>query len=218
MRFEPRVVAGCPSRPRSRAPAPRHPQRRTGGRLRGNIAAEYVEHATALFAPQASGKVHGPTVVRETVNWLRAQFPDLQLTILAIVAGDDIVAARALPRHESRQARRRVFAPPTGRPFSPGTEPLVPGRERPATRTLGDQRRPHGDASTRRRQTWQRELSRPTMPIGARDIHSLGRPVGECCGRLRGKPRAAPAATAAAHRRLSQRSDCVLRTPRAWAR
>ena len=35
MRFEPRVVAGCPSRPRSRAPAPRHPQRRTGGRLRG---------------------------------------------------------------------------------------------------------------------------------------------------------------------------------------
>jgi hypothetical protein len=33
--------------------------------------------------------------------------------------------ARALPRHESRQARRRVFAPPTGRPFSAGTEPLV---------------------------------------------------------------------------------------------
>ena len=62
------------------------------------IAAEYVEHATALFAPHASGKVHGPTVVRETVNWLRAQFPDLQLTILAIVAGDDIVAGRVHSR------------------------------------------------------------------------------------------------------------------------
>ena len=59
------------------------------------IAAKYVEHATAPFASQASGKVHGPTVVAETVNWLRAQFPDLQLTILAIVAGNDIVAYSA---------------------------------------------------------------------------------------------------------------------------
>lgn len=49
------------------------------------------------FASQASGKVHGPTVVAETVNWLHAQFPRLQLTILAIVAGNDIVAYSAIP-------------------------------------------------------------------------------------------------------------------------
>lgn len=61
------------------------------------IAAKYVEHATAPFASQASGKVHGPTVVAETVNWLHAQFPRLQLTILAIVAGNDIVAYSAIP-------------------------------------------------------------------------------------------------------------------------
>ena len=48
---------------------------------------------------------HGPTVVAETVNWLRAQFPDLQLTILAIVAGNDIRRIFGDPDRPQRRAR-----------------------------------------------------------------------------------------------------------------
>ena len=42
---------------------------------------------------------------------------DLPLTILAIVAGDDIVAGRVTPAAPIWPARRRVLAPPTGRPL-----------------------------------------------------------------------------------------------------
>jgi len=40
------------------------------------------------------GRVHGPLHARETVDWLRTQFPDLEMTIEAIVADDDTVAVR----------------------------------------------------------------------------------------------------------------------------
>jgi predicted ester cyclase len=44
----------------------------------------------AIFAP---GAVEGPAHAREVVEWLRSQFPDLRMTVEAIVAEGDMVAA-----------------------------------------------------------------------------------------------------------------------------
>ena len=52
------------------------------------IAEDYVEHAVAPFSRESPGRVHGPTHQRGVVEWLRAQYPDLEMTILAIVADD----------------------------------------------------------------------------------------------------------------------------------
>ena len=56
------------------------------------MADEYLEHAVAPFGREEPGHVHGPTHAREVVEWLRAQFPDLTMTIESIVADDDTVA------------------------------------------------------------------------------------------------------------------------------
>lgn len=50
------------------------------------IAEDFVEHAAAPFAPSAPGRVHGPQAMRGVAERLLAQFPDLQMTIEAIVA------------------------------------------------------------------------------------------------------------------------------------
>lgn len=39
------------------------------------MAEEFVEHAAAPFAPSAPGKVNGPQAMRQTAEWLLAQFP-----------------------------------------------------------------------------------------------------------------------------------------------
>jgi predicted ester cyclase len=58
------------------------------------LAADYLEHAIAPFGTEEPGRVHGPTSVRTTAAWLRAQFPDLVLSVLATVAEGDLVAVR----------------------------------------------------------------------------------------------------------------------------
>ena len=56
------------------------------------VGVDFVEHALAPFGREAPGAVHGPRHMRETVAWLLAQFPDLRMSIDAIVADDDLVA------------------------------------------------------------------------------------------------------------------------------
>jgi predicted ester cyclase len=54
----------------------------------------FSEHAAAPFAATAPGKVHGPTAMRGTAEWLLGQFPDLSIRIESIVADEDMVAVR----------------------------------------------------------------------------------------------------------------------------
>lgn len=57
------------------------------------MADEYIEHAIAPFGTEAPGTVHGPMHQRGVVEFLRGQFPDMHMTILAVVAdGDQVVA------------------------------------------------------------------------------------------------------------------------------
>jgi steroid delta-isomerase-like uncharacterized protein len=54
----------------------------------------YDEHATAPFQRVPPGRVSGPAQLRSTVEWLRAQFPDLSMSIDAIVRENDLIAVR----------------------------------------------------------------------------------------------------------------------------
>jgi predicted ester cyclase len=59
-----------------------------------DIAADlYVEHAIAPFGEVEPGAVQGPTHLRETADWLLAQFPDLSMTIEELIAEGDLIAA-----------------------------------------------------------------------------------------------------------------------------
>jgi len=60
------------------------------------MAEDYPEHAVAPFGQAEPGRVNGPAATRQTAQWLLAQFPDLQMTIEAIVAEGDTVAVRVL--------------------------------------------------------------------------------------------------------------------------
>ena len=60
------------------------------------MAAQYQEHAVAPFGQAEPGKVNGPAATRQTVKWLLDQFPDLHMTIEAILAVGVMVAVRIL--------------------------------------------------------------------------------------------------------------------------
>ena len=45
------------------------------------MAEDYVENAVAPFGVEAPGRVDGPRAMRETAQWLIAQFPDIQMTV-----------------------------------------------------------------------------------------------------------------------------------------
>jgi predicted ester cyclase len=81
------------------------------------MAEDYVEHAVEPFGTAEPGRVHGPSHAREVVAWLRGQFPDLEMTIEAIVAEDDMVAVRV--RSEGTNlGRLGGIAPPTNKRFA----------------------------------------------------------------------------------------------------
>jgi predicted ester cyclase len=80
------------------------------------IAEDYVEHAAAPYAASAPGRVNGPAAMRATAQWLLAQFPDLQITIEAMVAEGDLVAVRILSEGTNLGALNGVI-PPTGKHF-----------------------------------------------------------------------------------------------------
>jgi predicted ester cyclase len=80
------------------------------------MAEEYLEHAVAPFGQAEPGKVHGPTHLRQTTQWLLAQFPDLRMTIEAIVAEGDTVAVRILSEGTNLGPLNGML-PPTGKRF-----------------------------------------------------------------------------------------------------
>lgn len=80
------------------------------------IAVDFVEHALAPFGQAEPGRVNGPLAMRETVNWLHAQFPDMHFTIEAIIAEGDLVSARL--RGEGTNLGPIGRIPPTGKRFS----------------------------------------------------------------------------------------------------
>ena len=88
-----------------------------GGRLElcdELIAEDYIEHATAPFGREAPGRVHGPSHQRGVVEWLRTQYPDLEMTLLAIVAEDAQVVVHVRSTGTNLGAINGVI-PPTGR-------------------------------------------------------------------------------------------------------
>jgi predicted ester cyclase len=80
------------------------------------MAQDYREHAIAPFGQVEPGRVNGPAAMRQTTQWLLAQFPDLQMTIEAIVAEGDMVAVRVLSEGTNLGPLHGVV-PPTGKRF-----------------------------------------------------------------------------------------------------
>jgi predicted ester cyclase len=80
-------------------------------------AAVYVEHAVAPFGHDAPGPVAGPAHLRETAEWLRGQFPDIQMTIESMVEEGDLVAVR-VHSEGTNLGKLNGMIPPTGRRFS----------------------------------------------------------------------------------------------------
>ena len=81
------------------------------------MAEDYVEHAAAPFSESAPGRVDGPQAMRQSAEWLLAQFPDLHMTIEAILAEGDTVAVRILSEGTNLGSLNGVV-PPTGKRFS----------------------------------------------------------------------------------------------------
>ena len=80
------------------------------------MAEEYFEHAPAPFSESAPGRVNGPRTMRQTAEWLLAQFPDLRMTIEAMIAEGDTVAVRVLSEGTNLGPLNGVV-PPTGKRF-----------------------------------------------------------------------------------------------------
>ena len=81
------------------------------------MAEDYLEHAVAPFGQAEPGRVNGPAAMRQTAEWLLAQFLDLHMTIEAMVAEGDTVAVRVLSEGTNLGPLNGVV-PPTGRRFS----------------------------------------------------------------------------------------------------
>jgi predicted ester cyclase len=80
------------------------------------MAPEFVEHAHAPFSDHEPGLVDGPETMRASMDWLLAQFPDLSMTLEAVVADGDLVAARVVSTGTNLGPLNGVM-PATGRSF-----------------------------------------------------------------------------------------------------
>jgi predicted ester cyclase len=78
---------------------------------------DYVEHAAAPFRTDEPGKVEGPQHMRSVIEWLVEQFPDVLMTIEAVVSEGDMVVARVLSEGTNLGKLGGVI-PPTGKRFS----------------------------------------------------------------------------------------------------
>ena len=79
--------------------------------------ADYVEHAVAPFGLAEPGLVGGPEHLRSAARWLRAQFPDLDMSIEAVVTDGDLIVARIASTGTNLGPISGTI-PPTGRSFS----------------------------------------------------------------------------------------------------
>lgn len=80
------------------------------------VATDFVEHALAPFGSSAPGSVDGPVHTKQVIERLRAQFPDLVMTVDAVIAEGDLVSARVTASGTNRGPLNGVI-PPTGRSF-----------------------------------------------------------------------------------------------------
>jgi len=80
------------------------------------IAEDYTEHAVAPFGRFEPGRVNGPTATRESLEWLIAQYPDIHMTIEALLAEGDTVVARTVSEGTNLGKLNGVI-PPTGKRF-----------------------------------------------------------------------------------------------------
>jgi len=80
------------------------------------MAHDYLEHAAAPFSESAPGRVNGPEAMRQTAEWLLAEFPDLHMEIEAMVAEGDTVAVRVHSEGTNLGPLNGVV-PPTGKRF-----------------------------------------------------------------------------------------------------
>jgi predicted ester cyclase len=81
------------------------------------MAQDYLEHAVAPFGQAEPGRFNGPAAMRQTAEWLLAQFPDLHMRIEAMVAEGDTVAVRVLSEGTNTGPLNGVV-PPTGKRFA----------------------------------------------------------------------------------------------------
>jgi predicted ester cyclase len=80
------------------------------------MAEEYLEQAVEPFGREEPGPVQGPSHARKVVAWLRAQFPDLEMTIESIAADADVVAVRVRSAG-TNLGKLGGFMPPTYKRF-----------------------------------------------------------------------------------------------------
>ncbi|HET7660107.1 MAG TPA: ester cyclase [Oryzihumus sp.] len=80
------------------------------------FAHDFIEHAVAPFGVAAPGLVDGPAHMRQTVEWLIAQYPDLHMRIEQVVAEGDLVVARIRSTGTNLGPLNGVI-PATGRRF-----------------------------------------------------------------------------------------------------
>ena len=80
------------------------------------MAEDFVEHASAPLAQSAPGRVKGSQAMRASAEWLLAQFPDLHMTIEAVISQGVTVAVRILSEGTNLGALDGVV-PPTGKRF-----------------------------------------------------------------------------------------------------
>jgi predicted ester cyclase len=81
------------------------------------MAEDYIEYGVTPFGQAEPGRVNGPIAMRRTVQWLLAQYPDLHMTIEAIVAEGDTVAVRMFTEGTNLGPLNEVV-PPTGKRFA----------------------------------------------------------------------------------------------------
>jgi steroid delta-isomerase-like uncharacterized protein len=81
------------------------------------MAEDYLEHAVAPFGQAEPGRVNGPVAMRQTAEWLLAQFPDLHMRIEAMIAEGDTVAVRVFSEGTNLGPLNGVV-PPTGKRFA----------------------------------------------------------------------------------------------------
>jgi predicted ester cyclase len=81
------------------------------------IGDRFVEHARAPFSETEPGEGHGPAMMRSAMDWLLAQFPDLSMSVEAILSDGDIVATRVRSEGTNTGPLNGAL-PPTGKRFS----------------------------------------------------------------------------------------------------
>ncbi len=81
------------------------------------VAEDYTEHAVAPFGQDEPGRVNGPEAMRRTVKWLTDQYPDIRMTVEALVAEDELVVARVLSEGTNLGPLNGVM-PATGKRFT----------------------------------------------------------------------------------------------------